>query len=124
LGREALGITGGRGDIDITVGQDQAVARIGVPLPGGSGNQAEQENTVEQLRDQLDTAAIQIPGATDSVQVTGTLARSMDFTDRITAATPIVILLVLGLGFVLLLVIYRAALLAAAMMALSLLSVA
>ena len=66
------------------------------------------------------TAASVGPGA--RALVTGVAAEDADFADRLSGRTPLVLLFVLGLAFVLMLAAFRSPALAAAMIALNLLS--
>jgi len=121
LGARALKATGGRGRVSVDVSRDGRTALIGVPMPE-RGTQAG-SRTVADLRDDVAPTATQVPGATGAALVTGDAAASADFADRLATATPLVIAFVLGLGFLLLLLTFRSALLAAAMMGLNLLSI-
>jgi RND superfamily putative drug exporter len=121
LGHRAATATGGHGDVSVAVSRDGTAARVDVPMPDQGAEAA--KATVERLRDQIARSATTIPGVTGAAMVTGDAASSLDYSHRMTVATPEVIGFVLVLGFLLLLVTFRAPLLAAAVMGLNLLSV-
>ncbi len=120
LGVEGRRLTGGRGAISIRVARDGDTALVGIPVPGGSLTIA--QHNVNQLRSRLEPATVRlIPGAT--AQLTGDEAGSVDFTNQLSTATPLVIAFVLALAFVLLVATFGSPLLAVSVMALNLLSV-
>lgn len=121
LGQRALRTTGGRGDVSVAVAHDGDVARVNLPMPERTIGAAEQ--LVKNLRATVAPTAAQIPGVHRAALVTGDAANSLDYSSRMKTATPEVIAFVLALGFLLLLMTFRAPLLAAAMMALNLLSI-
>jgi uncharacterized membrane protein YdfJ with MMPL/SSD domain len=116
LGERAREVTGGRGEIDVTVAGDGRTAAVDVPMPDRGPDQA--ERVVDTLRERV---APSEPGM--EVLVTGQAAASLDFTAKLEAAMPVVIGFVLTLAFVLLVASFRSPALAAATMALNLLSV-
>jgi uncharacterized membrane protein YdfJ with MMPL/SSD domain len=120
LGERAQVITGGRGAIGIDVARDGRTAVVSVPMPDRGVDAA--EDTVAALRERVTpTAARVAPGA--AAMLSGDAAGGADFTHRLATATPVVIGLVLGLAFLLLVLAFRAPLLAAAVIGLNLLSV-
>ncbi len=121
LGQQASKATGGQGPITVTVSSDGQVARVNVPMPDQSLDEA--SDTITQLRTDVAPEATKIDGVTSSALVTGDAASTMDYSDRMSVATPEVIGFVLLLGFLLLLLTFRSPLLAAAVMGLNLLSV-
>jgi RND superfamily putative drug exporter len=119
LGRRALAVTGGRGEVRVSVARHARTAVVAVPLPDRS--QDAEEATVAALRDRVaPTAANLGPGA--EALVTGMAADDADFRDRLATRTPLVLAFVLGLAFLLLLAAFRSPGLAAAMIGLNLLS--
>jgi uncharacterized membrane protein YdfJ with MMPL/SSD domain len=120
LGRRAVAITGGGGAASITLARSARVALVSVPMPERGLSSA--QNTVTRLRQDLKplTARL-IPGA--RAQVTGAAAENADFTSRLAGVTPRVIAFVLALAFVLLVASFGSPLVAAAVIALNLLSV-
>lgn len=121
LGQRALKTTGGRGEVTVAVARNGDLARVNVPMPERSIGAAEQ--LVKQLRTNVAPTATRVPGAHGTALVTGSAADSLDYSSRMKTATPEVIAFVLALGFLLLVASFRAPLLAAAMMALNLLSI-
>jgi uncharacterized membrane protein YdfJ with MMPL/SSD domain len=121
LGTRAAAVTGGRGDVTVSVSSAGTVARVGVPMP--DSGRAAARATVERLRDQVAPTATTIGGVTSTALVTGEVASSVDYSDRMSGVTPEVIGFVLALGFLLLLATFRAPWLAAMVMVLNLLSV-
>jgi RND superfamily putative drug exporter len=111
LGARATRVTGGAGEAAIA--RKGNVAVVSVPMPDRGAVTA--ERTVERLR------ALDAPGAT--VLVTGSAAQDVDFTQRLERVTPVVIVLVLALAFLLLAFTMRSPALAAGVVALNLLSV-
>lgn len=121
LGERARSVTGGAGRPDVRVSADARTALVAVPMPDRGVLAA--ERAVDELRAVVAPTATRIgPGA--EVLVTGDAAGSADFADRMAERTPLVIAFVLGLAFVLLVAAFRSPALAAATMALNLLSVA
>jgi len=121
LGERAMAVTGGGGAVGVEVARDGRTALVSVPMPDRGMAAAEQ--TVAELRDKVSPTGTRVaPDA--EVLVTGEAAGSKDFTDRLSARTPIVIAVVLGLAFVLLVGAFRSPGLAAAVIGLNLLSVA
>lgn len=121
LGDRALNVTQGLGQVSLAVGPDGTVAKIGVPMPEEAPGAA--KATVHQLRSRVAPLADRVPGSRGPALVTGDAASSVDYSNRMGTATPEVIALVLALGFLLLLLTFRAPVLAAAVMALNALSI-
>jgi uncharacterized membrane protein YdfJ with MMPL/SSD domain len=121
LGERALKVTGGRGEPTVTVARDGATAVVAVPMPDRGVTAG--TDTVHRLRDQVAPTATTVPGASSPALVTGDAASSADYSHRMAIATPLVIGFVLVLGFLLLLLTFRAPLLAAGVMGLNLLSI-
>jgi len=120
LGASALELTGGAGAPAIDVSRSGELARVSVPMDdrGPDGD----ERTVEALRSQLGPA-VEAIGPGTSMLVSGDAADGVDFTNRLSATTPIVIGLVLALALVLLLASFRSLPLALAVTGLNLLSI-
>lgn len=121
LGTRAAAVTGGRGEVTVAVSAAGTLARVDVPMPDSA--RAAAKATVERLRDQVAPTATTIDGVASTALVTGEVADSVDYSDRMRAVTPEVIGFVLVLGFLLLLATFRAPWLAAMIMVLNLLSV-
>jgi uncharacterized membrane protein YdfJ with MMPL/SSD domain len=121
LARRATHVTGGHGPVTIATSRSGRLARVDVPMPnlGSAATKA----VVTRLRTVVAPTAHSVPGATQNALVTGDAASNVDYTARMASATPEVIAFVLALGFLLLLFTFRAPLLAAAVMALNLLSI-
>ena len=120
LGARAARVTGGRGTVTVDVARGGRTAAVLVPLPdrGVDAGRA----TIRALRDRVSPTAAQVaPGA--RAMVTGAAAADADFSQRLNERTPLVIAFVLGLAFVLLVATFRSPALAAAVMALNLLSI-
>jgi uncharacterized membrane protein YdfJ with MMPL/SSD domain len=113
LGRRARAVTGGRGRVAIDVARDGRTAVVRVPMPNRGEKAA--KRVVEELRHRVAGPAHAL--------VTGQAAGSLDFSNRLRTATPLVIGFVLGLAFLLLLAAFRSPGLAAAVVGLNLLSV-
>ena len=111
LGRRARAITGGEGAVDVRVAEDRRTALVNVPMPdrGDDRDMA----TIGELRDQLP----------ENVLVTGRVAGSLDFADRLETTRPLAIAFVLGLALLLLLASFRSLPLALSVIGLNLLSV-
>ena len=119
LGERAMAVTGGRGQVRVTVAPDARTAVVAVPMPERSHDAT--KRTVAALRDRVAPTAAQVgPGA--EALVTGAAAEDADFEDRLAGRTPLVLLFVLGLAFVLLVAAFRSVPLAGAMIGLNLLS--
>ncbi len=114
LAERAAEIGAGAGGAEVNVADDGSVAAVTVPVAGGS------ERALERLRSGLDDAA----PAGARVLVGGTLAENADFTDQISDSIPVVVAAVLALALALLLMSFRSLPLAAAVIALNLVSVA
>jgi RND superfamily putative drug exporter len=121
LGHRAQQITGGGGDVMVTVSTDGTVARVNIPMPDHGASDA--KATVMRLRSQVAASAASVPGVRGAALVTGDAASSLDYSTRMSSATPEVIGFVLALGFLLMLVTFRAPMLAASVMLLNLLSI-
>ncbi len=120
IGRRGLAITGGRGAVTVRVSRDAQTALVSIPMPQGSVTAA--ERTVKALRRVLEPATARgIAGA--RAQLTGDDAGSLDFSSRLSSATPLVIGFVLVLAFVLLIATFGSPLLALSVIGLNLLSV-
>jgi len=109
IGDRALAITGGRGQVRVTVSDDARMAVVAVPMPDKGAEAA--RDTVRELREEVAPAL-----------VTGQAADDADFEDRLSGRTPLVILFVLGLALLLLWAAFRSLPLAAATIGLNLLS--
>jgi uncharacterized membrane protein YdfJ with MMPL/SSD domain len=114
LGEQAIGLTGGSGEVRQRVSEDGRTAVLDVPLP--DRGRAAARTAVESLRGEL-----ALPQA--EVMVGGDAAEELDFTNRLRTTTPIVIAFVLGLAFLLIVAAFRSPLVAATVMGLNLLSV-
>ncbi len=120
LGRRARAITGGGGAASITLDRDGRTALVSVPMPQ-RGLPAAQD-TVAQLRQNLKPLTGRLIGGARAL-LTGAAAEDADFTARLASVTPRVIAFVLALAFVLLVASFGSPLVAAAVIALNLLSV-
>jgi RND superfamily putative drug exporter len=121
LGERAREVTGGRGEIEVSVAKDGRTALVEVPMPERSID--EDREVVDALRTDVAPTPDQVaPGAT--MLLTGDAADGVDVTDRFESTTPIVIAFVLGLALILLLATFRSVPLAIGVLALNLLSVA
>jgi uncharacterized membrane protein YdfJ with MMPL/SSD domain len=113
LGQRARKVTGGHGRVAVDVARDGRTAVVRVPMPDRGSKVAKQ--VVRDLRSQVARPV--------HAQVTGQAAGSLDFSNRLQTATPLVIAFVLGLAFLLLLGAFRSPRLAASVVGLNLLSV-
>jgi uncharacterized membrane protein YdfJ with MMPL/SSD domain len=113
LARRARGVTGGHGRVTIDVARDGRTAVLRVPMPDRGEKVAKQ--VVQDLRSRVAHPAHAL--------VTGQAAGSLDFSNRLRTATPLVIGFVLSLAFLLLLAAFRSPKLAASVVGLNLLSV-
>jgi uncharacterized membrane protein YdfJ with MMPL/SSD domain len=120
LGAEATRVTGGRGSVQVRTARDGRTALVSVPMPDRGLDAA--KRTVGDLRDEMPAAAHKIGPGTAAL-VTGDAAGSLDFSNRLRTATPLVIAFVLGLTLVLLFAAFRSLWLAASVVALNLVSV-
>ena len=120
LGERAMAVTGGRGSIEVTTARDGHTAVVSVPMPDRGIDAA--KRTVGRLRAEMPDAAARIAPGTTAL-VSGDAAGSADFSNRLRTATPVVIAFVLGLTLVLLFAAFRSLWLAAAVVALNLVSV-
>jgi uncharacterized membrane protein YdfJ with MMPL/SSD domain len=118
---QAVSSGASKGPVTVTVHSAQNVARIDVPLAGGS-DRAKAEADVKLLRDHVrpDTlgkvAGVQAP-------ITGETAGSMDFTHKITSSVPPVFAFVTVFAFLLMLLSFRSLTIALTAIVLNLLSV-
>jgi len=120
LGRDGRKITGGRGVVSVRVSRTGKTAVVSIPVPSGDLTVA--KRNVQALRSRLEPATARlIPGA--HAQLTGDDAENVDFTQRLSTVTPLVIAFVLALAFILLVGTFRSPLLAVSVMGLNLLSV-
>jgi len=120
LGERGRALTGGSGPVDVEVSRDGRTARVAVALPDLGPDQA--DAAVASLRDEVAPTADRVaPGAT--ALLTGDAAESVDFSDRLTSSTPLVIAFVLALALLLMVASFRSLPLAVAVMGLNLLSV-
>jgi RND superfamily putative drug exporter len=120
LGAEGRRITGTDNPVTIRVARDGATALVAVPAREASLTGA--RDTVERLRGQLKPATARLlPGATAAL--TGDAAADVDFTNRLSTVTPLVIAFVLVLAFVLLVAAFGSPRLALSVIGLNLLSV-
>ena len=103
LGERAVEVTGGRGAIAVDVARDGRTALVSVPMPD-CGVEAGRGARSAALRDRSPAGDV-APGAARSSPARR--PASVDFTDRLRTATPIVIGFVLGLALVLLLAAFR-----------------
>jgi RND superfamily putative drug exporter len=121
LGERAIRETGGSGTPGLRVSRDAHVAEIDVPLPGNGTN----ERTIDALHvlrgEALPAARAAFHGA--AADLTGAAAAEDDFNTQMRDRAPVVIGFVLALGFGLLLLAFGSVALAAAVLALNLLSV-
>ncbi len=113
LGRRAEEVTAGGGSVEVDVSKDGHTAVVRVPMPYRGLDEG--KRVVEALRTTVARPAHAL--------VTGDAAGSLDFANRMQSATPLVIAFVMGLAFVLLLAAFRSPQLAAAVIALNMLSV-
>ena len=105
----------------VDVNESGSVARVTVALPGSGVNGASEQG-LTQLRDETIPAALaSLPGAT--ADVTGPTATSMDLRASTEQRGPVVFALVLGLGFLVLLVTFRSIVIPIKAIVLNLLSV-
>jgi uncharacterized membrane protein YdfJ with MMPL/SSD domain len=120
---EARAVSSGasKGPVTVTVHAAQNVARIDVPLAGGS-DRAKAEADVRTLRDQVRPDTL---GKVEGVQapITGETAGSMDFTHKITSSVPPVFAFVTVFAFLLMLLSFRSLTIAVTSIVLNLLSV-
>ena len=113
IGQRALHVTGGRGQVQVDVARNGRTAVVNVPMPDQNLNRSRQ--VVDNLRATV--------GQSSHALVTGGVASSLDFSNRLHTATPLVIGVVMILAFMLLLAAFRSVKLAAAVVGLNLLSV-
>ena len=120
LGARAEAVTHGRGAVAVRVAADQRTALVAVPFADRGLSAA--AATVTELRRAVTPTAVRIAPGTHAL-LTGDAAGSADFSARMSAATPVVLALVLGLAFVLLVAAFGSPWLALAVVGLNLLSV-
>jgi len=116
----ALDATGGQGDVTLQFSKDGSVALLSVPMPEQRPDELAQ--TTAGLRDAVHPMAGEF-GPDASVLVTGRQIGGVDFSQRLSAMTPVVIAIVLSLAFLLVMAAFRSAALAATVIVLNLLSV-
>ncbi|MCK9898914.1 MMPL family transporter [Frankia sp. Cpl3] len=104
------------------ISADGEVAKVAIPI-AGSGTDEESQQALTRLRTEIIPASIGTL-STVTADVTGWTAGSVDFNKQLNGRTPLVIGFVLVLAFLLLLAAFRSAIVAAAAVALNLLSVA
>ncbi len=104
------------------ISADGEVAKVAIPI-AGSGTDEESQQALTRLREEVIPASIGTL-STVTADVTGWTAGSVDFNEQLNGRTPLVIGFVLVLAFLLLLAAFRSAIVAAAAVALNLLSVA
>jgi RND superfamily putative drug exporter len=120
LGREGERIARGRGGVSLRVAADGETAMVAIPV--ADGNLTTERQDVLALRRRLEPRTARLlPGA--RALLTGDDAESLDFTQRMSTATPLVIAFVLALAFALLVGTFSSPLLALAVVVLNLLSV-
>ncbi|HUA72533.1 MAG TPA: MMPL family transporter [Solirubrobacteraceae bacterium] len=120
IGRQGQQITGGRGAVAMQISRDGQTALLQIPMPVSSVGVA--DSKVRTLRSELEPAvASAIPAA--HADLTGDYAGNLDFTNRLSNVTPLVIAFVLGLAFILLIATFRSWRLALSVIGLNLLSV-
>jgi uncharacterized membrane protein YdfJ with MMPL/SSD domain len=108
--------------LGVSTSPDKRVARVSIPL-AGDGVERRSEAALERLRGELLPATVgTVPGA--KAQVTGPTAMSVDQKDITGERAPIVFALVLGMGFLVLLVTFRSIVIPLKAIVLNLLSVA
>ena len=101
---------------------DHTITLVRIPL-AGAATDAQSEAAVEAIGRLRDTYVPQVFGPSSGVLVGGDTAFVKDFFDVSTKYTPIIILLVLGLSFVLLTVVFRSVVVPAKAIVMNLLSV-
>ncbi|HEY3483117.1 MAG TPA: MMPL family transporter, partial [Streptomyces sp.] len=118
---EAVSSGASKGPVTVTVHSAQNVARIDVPLAGGS-DRAKAEADLHLLRDHVRPDTL---GKVDGLRapITGETAGSMDFANKITSSVPPVFLFVTVFAFLLMLLSFRSLTIALTSIALNLLSV-
>jgi RND superfamily putative drug exporter len=120
LGGDGERLAGGRGALSLRVSADGETALVAIPVRDTGLAAARRD--VWLLRDRLPAdAARLLPGS--RALVTGFDAEGLDFTQRLSTVTPLVIGFVLALAFVLLVAAFRSPALAVSVMGLNLLSV-
>jgi RND superfamily putative drug exporter len=121
LGDQATAATHAAGIAAVEVSRSGRVAEVIVPLPG-TGIDARTMSALATLRSRVEPAARrEFPGS--QVDLTGHAAAGDDFNSLMQSRAPLVIGFVLVLGFLLLLAAFRSVSIAAAVLALNLLSV-
>ena len=122
LGRAAEAAPDVAAPLGVSTSPDKRVARVSIPL-AGDGVGPRSEAALERLRTELIPATLgTVPGA--KAQVTGPTAMSVDQKDITGERAPIVFALVLGMGFLVLLVTFRSIVIPIKAIVLNLLSVA
>ncbi|MFF2848325.1 MMPL family transporter [Streptomyces sp. NPDC058001] len=118
---QAVSSGASRGPVDIKVHDSQNVALVSVPLVGGS-DQDRAEKSLDLIRDEVRPATL---GKVDGVEapVTGQVAGSKDFNDKLVGAVVPVFAFVVVFAFLLMLLSFRSLTIAITSIALNLLSV-
>jgi uncharacterized membrane protein YdfJ with MMPL/SSD domain len=120
LGRRGRALDGGHGQVSVAVDHNGGVASVSFPVPDGGLGQS--TGDVHRLRAVLEPATQRMLAGAHA-QLTGSAASNVDVNDRLSTATPVVIVFVLALAFVLLMATFGSATLAVSVIALNLLSV-
>ena len=121
LGRAAAQAPDVAAPLGVSVSPDKQVARVSIPL-AGDGVESRSERALDTLRDDLIPATVgSVPGAT--ARVSGPTAQSVDQKAVTGDRAPLVFALVLGLGFLILLVTFRSIVVPLKAIVLNLLSV-
>jgi RND superfamily putative drug exporter len=120
LGRAGERIAHGRGALSLRLAANGQTAMVAFPV-ADTGLVDERRN-VEVLRRRLQPMTVRLLHG-GRAQLTGDDAESLDFTQQLSTATPLVIAFVLALAFVLLVATFRSPLLALSVIGLNLLSV-
>lgn len=121
VGKSAREITGGSNPVLVRLAEDGGTALVRVPAP--EQGPAKNKQVIHDLRDQLlSTLGEILPGT--QLKITGETAETTDWGDRLGAATPIVIGVILLLALVLLFATFRSVPLAFGVVGLNLLSMA
>jgi uncharacterized membrane protein YdfJ with MMPL/SSD domain len=118
---QAVASGASKGPVTVTVHGRENIARIDVPLAGGTDH-ARAEADLRLLRDHVRPGTL---GKVDGLRapITGETAGSMDFNDKITSSVPPVFLFVTVFAFLLMLLSFRSLTIALTSVALNLLSV-
>jgi uncharacterized membrane protein YdfJ with MMPL/SSD domain len=121
LQRQAANSDQVRPGTEVTYSEDGTVALISIPTVG-SGNNAESEAALDQVRDVLVPATVgAVPGVT--VNVSGSAASSVDFRDQLKNRLPLIFGFVFALTFIIMLFTFRSIVIPIKAILLNLLSV-